>query len=612
MKLLILFLLSPIICCSQIITTIAGNGNASYSGDNNLATSAGVYFPVSVCTDSSGNIFIAEQLDHRIRKVNLSTGIISTIVGTGIAGYNGDSIISQNAQLNYPIGIIIDSIDNLYIADGNNNRIRKVSTNGIITTIAGTGVAGYNGDSIQAMISSIYSPTGITIDRYGSILFSDNHNNRVRKITTNGIISTIAGSGLQGYYGDNGLANIAQINSPIGINVDTVGNFYFIDYNNSRVRKVSITNNVISTICGTGINGYNSDGIVSIVAQLNQPRSVAIDKYNNILIADSYNNRIRKINMTTGIISTIAGTGIAGFSGDGCTPTSAMLKGPSYIYVDRYNDYYITDGANHRVRKIINSFPIIAIPSNIVCSGTPVTYEADVVAACISPSYQWIVNGVNVGTNTSTYTYTPINGDTILCLMTCACGANINSRPIRMTVNNMSPAISLSSPNNALLNSLVTLSATVTNAGSSYTIYWMNHGVIFATTNVPPATGNSATYTKGVGTDSLSAKVVVTGGGCYDSAITPTISTVTTTTGISLLTNNSNILVYPNPVRDLLYISTTEAQNYMLYTVIGKAIQQGAVTKNGSIDMKAIPTGTYLLQLTNIHGQREVIRVVKE
>ena len=615
MKFIFIFIIFPCLSYSQIITTIAGNGNAFYSGDNGLAISAGVYFPVSVCTDSIGNLFIVEQLDYRIRRVDVSTGVISTFVGNGIAGYNGDNIISTNAQLNYPIGIITDTIGNFYIADGNNNRIRKVNTNGLITTIAGNGVPTYSGDSTLATLSSIYSPTGITIDRFGNIAFSDNHNNRIRKISSIGIISTIAGNGIQGYYGDNGLANNAQINSPIGISVDTLGNFYFIDYNNSRLRKISMNNNFISTICGTGVNGYNSDGILSNIAQINQPRGVFVDKNNDILIADAYNNRIRKINVISGIISTVAGTGIAGFSGDGYSPTIAKLNGPSYVYADRHNDYYITDGANHRVRKIINSFPINALPSNIICSGTSVTFEAGVISACTSPSYQWSVNGVNVGTNSATFTYIPLDGDTISCIMMCIGGGSIHSRPVIMQVDSMNhPYISLTGTTSVSVGNPVTINATVTNAGSTYYIIWMNHGVTFATTNVPPASGNGTTYTKGAGTDSISAKVVVTGGGCYDSATTATYTTVTTTVGISNINNANDVQVYPNPTNNLLHIDNVKGDiNYRLQNIVGQCLQIGILQQaNNKLNVHELPAGIYLLELTNTIGQREVVRVVKE
>ena len=262
---------------------------------------------------------------------------------------------------------------------------------------------------------------------------------------------------------------------------------------------------------------------------------------------------------------------------------------------------------------------IAATPTGAVCAGSNVTCTATNTYGGTVPSYQWKKNGINVGTNSSVYTYTPNNGDSVRCIMTssdvCVSQTTANSNSIVETVNSLLiPTITISVPTGATLGSTVTATATVTNAGSSYTIYWMNHGVTFTTTNVPPASGNSTTYTKGAGTDSITAKVVVTGGGCYDSATTATYTTVTTTVGIDNINNANDVKVYPNPTSNLLHIDNVRSSiNYRLQNLVGMTVLQGTFTKEiNTLQIQELPNGMYLLQLTGAEGQREVVRVVKE
>lgn len=337
-----------------IITTIAGNGIASYSGDGSLATSASLNFPSSIDVDVSGNLFIADRLNHRIRKVNANTGIISTIAGNGIAGFGGDGSVASSASLDNPSDLAIDSSGNLYIADTYNFRIRKVNASSSnITTVAGNGTQGHGGDGSAATSASIYEPFSLAIDKLSNLYISDRFYCRIRKVNLiTGIISTVAGSGFAGYGGDGGPAIAASLNAPSGVTVDSLGNLYIADAGNNRIRKVNASSGIISTIVGNGIKGFGGDDSAATNGTLSYPISIALDRFGNFYIADNGNKRIRKVNVNTGIISTIAGNGIAGFGGDGSAANSASLNNPCDLAIDSSGNLYIADRDNHRIRKV--------------------------------------------------------------------------------------------------------------------------------------------------------------------------------------------------------------------------------------------------------------------
>ncbi|MEO5646878.1 MAG: MopE-related protein, partial [Chitinophagaceae bacterium] len=334
--------------CANIYT-IAGNGTDIY-GDNVQATSTGIGGSRGVAIDSRGNIYIAESDRSRIRKINTS-GIITTIAGTGTQGYNGDNIPAINAQLNQPTGVTVDKNGNVYIADQPNNRIRKIDTAGIITTIAGNGTFSFSGDGGPASSAGLFLPTDITIDSVGNIYIADGGNHRIRKINTTGIITTIAGTGIQGYNGDNIQATTARLYQPATVAVSN-GNIYIADQTNNRIRKIN-SSGIITTIAGTGIAGNSGEGGLAITAMLNNPWGVYVDKNENIYLSDAANHTIKKIS-STGILTTVAGIGLAGFSGEGGPATSARLYYPHAITQDLNNNLYIADYATFRIRKVGN------------------------------------------------------------------------------------------------------------------------------------------------------------------------------------------------------------------------------------------------------------------
>ena len=336
---------------AQVMFTIAGNGSAGYYGDAGPATAAALDSPGCVVADGLGNIYISDQLNNCIRKVTAS-GIITTIAGTGAPGYNGDSIAATAAQLNSNWGIAVDRFGNVYVADQNNNRIRKVNPAGMITTIAGTGTAGFYGDHTSALNAQLSHPLGLAVDRTGNIFVGDADNYRIRRIDTAGIITTVAGAGSGGYSGDGGPATAAHIEFMWGLATDAAGYVYICDGNNNRVRRADPSpGGQITTVAGNGDPGSAGDGGSATAAQLTLPTGVFVNSSGEIFIADCKNNRIRKVS-ASGIISTVAGTGDAGFAGDNELATSAMLHHPLTVWGDENNNLFIADLDNVRIREV--------------------------------------------------------------------------------------------------------------------------------------------------------------------------------------------------------------------------------------------------------------------
>ena len=363
---LFLLVLSALSIKAQIISTIAGNGGTGVSGDGGPATAAQTARAICVTQDIHGNIYFTEIDSNRIRKVT-TAGIISTIAGTGIAGFSGDGGPSTAAQINWPFGIVTDRIGNIYFSDISNRRIRKIDTAGIITTVAGTGTGPYNGDGIPATAANIWYVQGLCLDDSGNLYMADHNQFRVRMMNSAGIISTVAGNGtLSGSSGDGGPATDAGF-TPNMITKDRTGNLYIADHYNNNIRKIN-SSGIISTITGPG-TGFSGDGGPVTAALINHPDGIQTDVTGNIYFADYSNHRIRKID-TSGIITTIAGSGpagIGGFSGDGGPATSATLNGPWGIFRDSATgNIFIADNGNNRIRKISYPNPGALQINNIV------------------------------------------------------------------------------------------------------------------------------------------------------------------------------------------------------------------------------------------------------
>lgn len=331
------------------IDTLAGNGQAGFSGDGGQAAKASIYHPAGVAIDARGNIYIADQHNNRIRRVT-PIGIITTIAGNGNVGYNGDNIPAVDASLSYPYGVSVDTLGNIYIAETAGNRIRKVNPFGIITTVAGNGMPGYNGDGCLATDATLSSPTGVVPDGLGNLYIADMANNRIRRINPLGIISTVAGTGEAGFSGDGRLAVNAMLNNPFAVAAEHDGNLYISDMDNNRIRMVT-PHGIITTIAGDGREGFSGDDARATAASLSGPRGLEVDQRGNIYIADTGNNRIRRIS-PFGIISTVAGNGGAGYTGDDVAATEAQLYLPYDVTLAPAGNIYIADFSNQRVREV--------------------------------------------------------------------------------------------------------------------------------------------------------------------------------------------------------------------------------------------------------------------
>ncbi len=409
-KLLIpLFILLYSVCNAQIVTSVVGNGTSGFSGDGGQASAAEINAIMGVATDVSGNLYIADQGNQRVRKVNTS-GVISTFAGTGTAGFSGDGGQATAAKVSSPIDIAFDASGNVYIVDKSNNRIRKVNTSGVISTIAGNGTAGYNGDGGQATAAEVSNARGITIDASGNIYFADLGNNVVREINTSGVISTFAGNGVSGFSGDGGQATAAEINNVQRVLADNSGNIYIADGNNARIRKVN-TSGVISTFAGTGTAGFSGTGGPATAAKINSPHGMTFDAAGNMYFTNIGNNRTEKIN-TSNVISLIAGNGTAGYSGDGGQAAAAEFNSPDDVAPEPTGNLYIGDAANNRVRIVYLVLKVTAtVTSNVSCYGGSNGSASSTVSNGTSPyTYSWYPGSPNTSTITGlsagTYTLT--------------------------------------------------------------------------------------------------------------------------------------------------------------------------------------------------------------
>jgi len=338
------------------IDTVAGDADWVYKvGDDGIAaTQAPIFLPTGVVADAADNFYISDSSNNRIRRVDAVTGLISTVAGTGTPGYSGDGGPATAAMISNPAGIVIDGAGNLYFADAGNHAIRRIdAVSEWITTVAGVPTeSGYSGDGSAATSAKLSLPEGLAFDTAQNLYIADTGNNVVREVNaTTGTISTFAGTGSAGFYGDGSAATGARLNAPWSVTVGGDGALYIADSGNNAVRKVG-ADGVISTVAGNATQGYSGDGGVATQAQLHAPASVVFDPAGNMYIADSGNNRVRKVYASTQSILTIAGTNSEQFTGDAGPATLASLYGPYALFLDQAGNLYIVDMFHNRVRRI--------------------------------------------------------------------------------------------------------------------------------------------------------------------------------------------------------------------------------------------------------------------
>ena len=623
------FLLFLLLACNnkinaQIITTVAGNGTASYSGDGGQAINAELYLPIGMTTDAAGNLYIADMANNRVRKISTS-GIITTIAGVGPVGvgagsYGGDGGPATSAQISSPYGVTFDVAGNLYIADEGNQRIRKIDTAGIISTIAGNGNGGFSGDGGPA-INATFDPTGIAIDAIGNLYIADYDNNRIRMVNSSGIINTIAGNGTQGVSGDNGLATIAELSGPFGVVLDAAGNLYISDEGNARIRKVN-TSGIISTIASTGT----------------YPAGITLDAFNNLYIAGRWDNRIHKLD-TLGVITSIAGNGANNYSGDGGQATAAALDMPMSITVDALGNLYISDYANNRIRFVCSN------PDNI--SG--IISEPNTLPVTVGEVYVYRYQpGTNAGVldtagfttinSNGTYTFSPLPyGDYFIEAIASASYSNAISTYYSNKLNNYHWDSALVITHSGCTNTnhsgynITVMEPPVSTgigvvSGHVWKYYYSPLQKISVKLGMYPG-GNciactltdSSGYFSFTNVDTGSYIVVVDIPNFIDSIVNVHISQ-TSSVSIDnnfcvtsqrvdycpLVTNvrqysysDNKINIYPNPTSDQFFIETnaTNKLNVELYDVNGRHVLSASVSGKSNINVTSLTDGVYTLTI---------------
>jgi len=376
------------VAASSLLCASLAVGQTQYTIVTVPAIRAGIGGPVSLAEDAAGNVYAADVNRYRVSKI-APDGTCTTVAGSGIPGYPADGVLAVNAWI-IPFGVAVDTEGNLYIADVGNIRVWKVTTDGVLHTAAGNGRSGYSGDGGPAINASFNEPEGVAVDSAGSLYIADEGNNRIRKVTTDGIIHEFAGNGTLGYSGDGGPATSATLYYPHGLALDAAGNVYIADGGNNRIRKVT-PNGIISTVAGNGSAGYSGDGGPAINASLYSPCCVALDSAGSLYVADSGNYRVRKVT-PDGAIATIAGTGAQGDSGDNGPATSAMLTDPVGIAVDASGNVIFGDWFRVRALVPVNSSCTYSVDQTTI--PVPIAGASVPVMVNTAPSCAWIVSGL--------------------------------------------------------------------------------------------------------------------------------------------------------------------------------------------------------------------------
>ncbi|HTB31110.1 MAG TPA: T9SS type A sorting domain-containing protein, partial [Bacteroidia bacterium] len=545
-----------------IINTIAGNGTFGHTGDGGPATAAELANPPGATADAEGNIFIADQFNFEIREINYSTGVITTVAGNLSAGYNGDGIAATAAELNYPSDVAIDAAGNIFIADQNNSRIRKVDhSTGIITTVAGTGTAGYNSDGIAATAAKLYYPQSIAVDAAGNIFIADAYNNRIRKVDySTGIISTIAGDGTPAYNGDGIPATTAEVNGPTGIVVDASGNIFISDYNNQRIRKIDHSSGYISTVAGDGIFGDNGYGILADSAELAYPTNIAVDFQGNIFIANDDDETVARVDYSSGLISNVAGDRNYGYTGDGGPATAAETGQPWDVKITPLGSIIIADLDNNAIREVKN-YTYLWTPSG----GTGIT-----------------ATGLSAGV----YTITATDGNG------CTASASVNiTQPAPLSV------LHDSIPQNGPCNGMAGVN--VSGGSAPYTYLWSPGGQTTDTIDNQCAGSYCCAITDMNGCSQTTCVTVA----------------LNTTTGTNNIINPNSVTIYPEPNNGIFMISgISQGQIIDLYDCFGRKIKSYITDRvNMQMDISTVANGIYFVCIKNSDGsivaQKKIVKI---
>lgn len=599
-----------------IINTIAGDGTAAYGGDLGAATSAKLNTPYGVAVDAIGNVYVADCINNRIRKID-TFGIIRTIAGTGVAGYGGDGAAATAALLYAPRGICVDVTGNVYFSDYVNHRVRKISTLGIITTVAGTGVGAYGGDGGPATAAQLKYAWGVAIDGGGNLYIADQFNCRVRKVDAAGIITSIAGTGICAPSTDGGPASSAIVQYPVGVACDAVGNIYVDDYGNNRIRKIN-TAGIISTIAGSSVYGFSGDGGPSTASQLYYPMGIAVDGPGNVYICDVNNDRIRMIN-TAGTITTIIGNGSAGYSGDGGAPASAQINRSTGVAVDALGNVYVADNSNNRIRKtyIATHAPFFTHGHSQDISFCPTetlnldsmlkifdvdTGQTETWSLILPPahgaatvSYLSLSTGSAIQPSGLVYSATAgyVGADSFMVRITD--GTYADTTTIHITI--------LPPPNAGAITGIDSLCP-----GEYITFTGSEPGGIWNSSNTAIAGVSAIGLVTGVAPGTAYISYTVTNICGSATASVPLLVRANCPVKVNAITSSADrLVIYPNPNTGLVTISLSTAAHMKIHFVItntvGEKVSEFSGDTNKAIAVKlGLPQGIYFISATTICG----------
>src|ERR1019366_5712021 len=353
------------------LTRVAGNGRPGNSGDGGPAAAAQLSFPMGLAADTAGNLFVADRDASVVRRI-AANGIITTVAGSGVPGFAGDGGAATSAQINGPYGVAVGAGGSLYIADTGNNVVRKVSPDGAIRTVAGTGTRGYLGDGGPALNAWLNGPESVAVDAEGDLYIADTFNGRIRRVGTDGVIDTVAGVGSTGIYsGDGGPARSAAISLPTDVALDGAGTLYVADFGNTRVRMVS--GGIITSVAGQTNGAPLTEGQAAVNVRLEGPTGVTVDSGGSIYFVEAGIGSGTGLAVgdykvwkvsAAGVLTTLAGNGLPNYSGEAVAPTAAQLNGPSGVAVGANGVVYIADTLNQRVRAFTPGGPLTTLAGN--------------------------------------------------------------------------------------------------------------------------------------------------------------------------------------------------------------------------------------------------------
>jgi sugar lactone lactonase YvrE len=618
MRTLIFLLLTPFIVNAQVINTIAGNGTPGYLGDGGPATAAALYGPDGLATDLAGNIYISDWSNHCIRRISVA-GIITTIAGNGTPGYTGDGGPATAANIDQPGQLFVDPLDNLFFADAATHCIRKINSSGIISTIAGNGLAGFSGDGGPATSARFNMPTALAFDGTGNLFVADFMNNRVRKITTAGIISTYAGTGAGGFSGDGGMANVAKLYRPNYLITDGANNLFVTDNANHRIRKIT-PSGIISTFLGNGIPAFAGDGGPATAASIDYPGGIAFDSAGNFYVADYYNHRIRKVN-TSNVVSTVAGTGTPGYSGDGGPAIAARLNYPVDVAFTNAGNMMIADYNNNRVRMFgafilppanhIPTFTAGISDSLIICqnevpvsintlleindanAGQPETWSLATAPAHGLAIVSYTTTSTGGSIMPSGLTYMPTGGFSGFDAFAVKISDGIDSSIIIVNVNveNLPNAGSISGTDTVCPGAIITLAETMVNG------HWTS-------TSVSVATVDSMATVYGISPGPDTIIYTVTNSCGTVSAIFPITvgSYIKCHTSVNILAAyESGLALFPNPVSSCITVSSqSKITQVVVSSLLGQVILTGNYKSERTevdIDVTNLAKGIYFIKV---------------